>query len=56
MEQRHGHVLRKRSNVQAVGINFLRAIVGETRRDGNGNTYIRVELRMQEIQNKNLEK
>jgi hypothetical protein len=43
---------RDESKVQAAEMKFLRATVGETRRDGIKNTYIRGELKMQEIQNK----
>jgi uncharacterized Fe-S cluster-containing protein len=53
MVQRHGTCTkREESKLEAVEIKFLRGIVGKTRTDRIRNTYIRGELKIEEIQNK----
>jgi hypothetical protein len=42
---------REESKLQAAEMKFLRATVGQTRRDRIRNTYIKGELKMEEIQN-----
>jgi hypothetical protein len=42
---------REESELLAVEMKFLRATVGKTRKDEMRNTYIRGELKMEEIQN-----
>jgi hypothetical protein len=51
MEQRHEHTKREKSKLQTAEIKFLRGIVGKTKRERIRNTYIRGELKMEEIQN-----